>query len=285
LPPNVATTVKLNLRALSCKALLAAAQRAAPEIEFDERGYTIGSWRQNMLPTAPEILCAIEADYRAAAGHELGQKLRAAHSSAALVINTFAPWRLHPASLILPGTGFHSLRFEKPCPTGLSGTPPHLDLVADGDLPTAVESKCTEWLTARGAKFAESYLALRTDQGGEPWVAAMLRLRRTPDSYRYLDAAQLIKHAFGLLRCFPGPVVLLYLYWEPRNSSAWPECAAHRAEMDRLGGEVRRSRVRLEHMSYRELWSSWEQKAPKEHLARLRLRYDVEVGTATLGAV
>jgi hypothetical protein len=280
-------TAKFDLRALSRKALLAAAQRAAPGIEFDERGYVTGSWPQNLLPFSQEILSAIEADYRAAAGHELGQKLRAAHSSAALVINTFAPWRLQPAPVILPGGGFQSLRFGQPCPTGLEGTPPHLDLVADGDPPVAVESKCTEWMTAKGAKFAKSYQVFESRQGAEQWAAAMRRLTDLQDNYRHLDAAQLIKHAFGLLRRFPGPVVLLYLYWEPRNFPEWPECAAHRAEIDRFGGDVRGSRVRLAHMSYRELWSSWEEKASREHLDRLRVRYDVEVGkaTATAGAV
>ena len=56
-------------------------------------------------------------------------------------------WRTDPASLALGGTtGFRSMRFEAICPTGLGGTSPHLDLLAEGDLLVAVESKCTEWM-------------------------------------------------------------------------------------------------------------------------------------------
>jgi hypothetical protein len=46
----------------------------------------------------------------------------------------------------------------------------------------------------------------------------MLRLIDAPDCYAWPDAAQLIKHAFGLAGRFGGrPVTLLYLYWEPAN--------------------------------------------------------------------
>jgi hypothetical protein len=46
----------------------------------------------------------------------------------------------------------------------------------------------------------------------------MLRLIDAPDCYAWPDAAQLIKHAFGLAGTFGGPpATLLYLYWEPAN--------------------------------------------------------------------
>jgi hypothetical protein len=38
-------------------------------------------------------------------------------------------------------SGFRNVWFEMTFPTGLGGTPPHVDLFADGDLTVAVESK------------------------------------------------------------------------------------------------------------------------------------------------
>ena len=65
----------------------------------------------------------------------------------------------------------------------------------------------------------------------------MLRLRDRPDQYTWLDAAQVIKHAFGLARSFPDrPVTLLYLFWEPANPTAGPEFVAHRDEIEGVQG-------------------------------------------------
>ena len=50
----------------------------------------------------------------------------------------------------------------------------------------------------------------------------MSALVERPDTYRLLDAAQLVKHAFGLARRFPHePAVLLYLFWEPADAEAY----------------------------------------------------------------
>ena len=61
-----------------------------------------------------------------------------------LVVNTFAPWKPQPGDLELTcQDGFTALQFEAVCPTGLQGTPPHLDLLAGGPGGiVAVESKC-----------------------------------------------------------------------------------------------------------------------------------------------
>lgn len=47
----------------------------------------------------------------------------------------------------------------------------------------------------------------------------MERLLVQPQMYCYLDAAQLVKHAFGLTYTSPTmPVTLLYLYWESASA-------------------------------------------------------------------
>ena len=257
-------------------ALLAGAQKAYPSVHYDHKGYA-PSWKENLMKGLP--LAEIEIDFGAGAGHELDSKLCAAHSSAALAVNTFGPWRKDPASLKLGGSsGFRSMRFEAVCSTGLGGTPPHLDLLAEGDLPVAVESKCTEWFQAKPAEFSGSYDRLQPSIGDSPWYDEMLQLRSAPRRYQFLDAAQLVKHAFGLLTRYGGREVrLVYLYWEPRNADTWSECRQHRTESDDLATKVQKSPVRLIPMSYRDLWAEWESKGSSDHLRYLRTRYDVMV--------
>ena len=103
----------------------------------------------------------------------------------------------------------------------LGGTPPHLDVVLEGPGGVlAIESKLTEYLTPKEPKFAESYFAnIKDKRQNSTWYAEMQRIAKISD-YRFLDAAQLIKHYFGLARTFADkPVTRLYLYWEPVNAS------------------------------------------------------------------
>ena len=265
-----------GLRRRSYLALMAGAQEVSPSLLLDECGYAT-HWEQNLMEGLP--LTAIASDLAAGAGRELDRKLRAAHSSAALAINTFGPWRTDPSSLCFgETTGFRSMCFEAACQTGLGGTSPHLDLLADGEVPVAVESKCTEWMQTKPAVFSVSYDRLRQTLGDSPWFEEMQQLRVEPCRYRFLDAAQLVKHAFGLTTRFGGrPVQLLYLYWEPRNTEIWPECRQHREEADGLASKVKPASVRLIVMSYHELWANWECQRPPCHLPYLRVRYDREV--------
>lgn len=66
----------------------------------------------------------------------------------------------------------------------------------------AVESKCTEWMDSKPALFSYSYDCLLDSLGDSVWFDVMQELRGTPDRYLFLDAAQLVKHAFGLLKRF-----------------------------------------------------------------------------------
>jgi hypothetical protein len=259
----------------SYAALLAGAGKASPSVRY-ANGYA-PQWEDNLMKGLP--LVEIKGDLEKAAGRELDGKLCAAHSSAALVINTFGPWLTAPASLTFDGlTGFRSVHFEVTRPTGLGGTAPHLDLLAEGDFPVAVESKCTEWMNPKQAIFSPSYDKLRPSHGHLPWFEQMLQLREAPNRYQFLDAAQIIKHAFGLFSCYRTTEVrLVYLYWEPRNAEDWKECRQHRAEADDLAAKVGQTTVRLFSMSYRELWAEWEYRSSTDHLRYLKTRYDLEV--------
>lgn len=95
--------------------------RLAPEVLLDEKGY-VSEASQNLIEGVH--LEDFEEDLRQGDGNELEGKFRAAHSSSALVVNTFAFLKTKPAELPIPGCcGFANLRFERKCPHGLVGPP------------------------------------------------------------------------------------------------------------------------------------------------------------------
>jgi len=266
------------------RALSEAFSRQHPDIALDLNGYA-ADFHGTLLPwVSPEDF---EGDLSSGDGNELETKFRAAHSSSGLAVNCFAPFRQRIADLTMPGhSGFDTLQFERKCPTGIrGGRAPNLDVVLSGpNSVLAIESKLTEYLSAHRANFSPAYEAqirdARRDQG---YFREMLRLQDRPDHYTWLDAAQLIKHAFGLARSFPDrPVTLLYLFWEPANPNAGPEFAAHRDEIDEFRARVAGSSPAFEAMSYSELWQCWRDSAPTpgwldEHLENLQGRYLVSI--------
>ena len=227
----------------------------------------------------------IEADFRQGDGNELEGKFRAAHSSSALAANNFAPFKLRPGSLRLAGvSALGAPQFERKCPTGLAGIPPNLDLVAENDSAVvAVESKCTEFLCQHVAEFRPSYAdGIRDERRSGPWFAEMVRLTNDPTSYVWLDAAQLVKHAFGLARTFHGQrTILLYLFWEPTNASSFSVFDQHKREISDFSGRVLGGFPEFKAMSYRELWNDWASGQPldwlRAHLQKVRARYEVAI--------
>lgn len=165
-------------------------------------------------------------------------------SSAALVINMFAPWRGRDHTPLLEalgvgGNGGTRLAFEEPLPTGLPGDPPTVDVAlygGDGRC-VAVESKFTEWLTPRprGKRtFKDKYFP----PGEGVWAAAGLprcqalaeELQDGRTRLKYLHAAQLLKHALGLRASGLRKSPLVYLYYDRPGK----ESRAHAAELERV---------------------------------------------------
>lgn len=222
-----------------------------------------------------------QADFAEGAGQELDGKMRAAHSSSALAVNCFGRWASDPSSLTMcEQTGFNKLQFEAKCPTGVGRMPPHLDLILTGpEGILAIESKCTEYLSRHKAEFADAYVDKITDhRSGTGWFAEMLTLRQQPDKYRFLDAAQLIKHYYGIAHTYPEvPITLLYLYWEPENAVEYDDFTNHRNEIDEFSDAVTGSGVSFLGLSYPKLWKDWaNQNQPSwlgQHLTNLKARY------------
>jgi hypothetical protein len=260
--------------------LLDAARRAKPHATFDAAGYSL-RLEDNLIDGVSRN--QFEADYLVGAGHELGGKMRAAHSSAALVVNGFAPWRERVSTLTLAGvTHFKTLRFEAVFPTGLGGTAPHLDLVTSGPAPVAVESKCLEYLTPKTPVFSPSYNTIADGRRDSPWFQLIDLLRHEPARFRHLDAAQLVKHALGLMRTpFVESVTLFYLYWEPLNYNDFPEFQLHRQEIASLQALLPDASPPLRTITYAEMWKGWrstnKERWLSTHVDRLQERYAVVI--------
>ncbi len=267
-----------DVRTDALAALRRGLSASRPDVVMDDKGY-VPDFRDNLLPDV--VPSDFEADLRQGSGDELGGKFRAAHSSSALAVNVFAPFRHRPEELQICGTtDFDSMRFERKCPTGLGGTPPNLDVVFEaGNAVIAVESKCTEYLSLHRAAFSSSYRDRISDaRAGSPWFKEMLRLTEAPEAYRWLDAAQLIKHALGLAHTFPDrKVTLLYVFWQPQGAELCPVYAQHQAECRSFSKAIAGGAVMFEFMDYRALWDSWRAlKRPDwliRHLDRLTIRY------------
>jgi hypothetical protein len=244
----------------------------------------------NLLPgITPDLY---QSEYGGGAGGELEwayrngrmcpPKMHAAHSSAALVVNTFALWKHNLAELVLCGyRQFSSLRFEVKLPTGLGGIPPHVDVLAGtpSHAVVAIESKATEFLQEHPAVFAESYSSARWPACVGSYTAAMRCLQADPVRFLHLDATQLIKHALGLgTRYGAEAVTLLYTFWEPANRDEYPEFDRHSEEVQEFAALVAGSSVRFTWTTYPDLWREWARQDNqwlRQHASKLMERYFV----------
>lgn len=275
---NARSKPSRSVRTLCIRALAEGYLENNPDGVLDARGY-LSDYRDALLDGVPSE--SFTADLMAGAGNELHSKFLAPHSSSALAVNSFGWFFRRPGLLDLPGHGVQDLvGFEQKFPTGLArAEAPHLDVVLANDTGIVViESKCLEFLSPGDPKFSERYRTEITDERSQgPWYREMVRiLEGRGESYRHLDAAQLIKHALGLSYQQERPVTLLYLWWEPANADAFPVFAAHRGEVDRFSRNLGQGQPNFFAMSYNDLWSHWLQSpnaAVRQHSRNLIRRY------------
>ncbi len=100
---------------------------AATGVEPDTKGY-VRLPQENLVPGLD--FDSIQNDLVGGDGNELGTgKFRAVHSSCALAVNSFGPFKTNPENLTLLGKqGASRLEFEHPLPIFRGGTPPNLDV-------------------------------------------------------------------------------------------------------------------------------------------------------------
>lgn len=245
------------------------------------------SWRDNLAPgiSTEEVEAAYSADpaWRA--------DLALPHSSAALTVNLFAPWRDDLDKLTLGEvSGFTSFRLEVEASLGLDGTPAYFDAIGMSDRRVvAIEVKCLEYLSDPPEKYRigfEQSIGRICEAHGlseEGWLGEANRLKRDPAAYGALFAHQLVKQAFALEHQHKsGRQLLIYLYWEPTDWQKHPFFEQHRSELARLSRTVAGERIAFRYLSVSDLIAAWAHVSQPAwlagHVEYLKHRYEVEIG-------
>lgn len=198
--------------------------------DVDERGY-VAHYQANLLaPISP----AAQKAFGRGAGAELvdsggkAAKMRALHSSSALVVNVFDHWHDRDRRPLLDALGCSSvaavLEFEAPLRTGAGGIPPHLDVLlrCDDGSTIGIESKFTEWMTTK-KRMGDKVKPYFDEHDESYWSRAGLHashrlamaVRDGAATFKHLDVPQLLKHALGLAAAARGSSwSLLYLFFD-----------------------------------------------------------------------
>lgn len=246
---------------------------------LDNKGY-LASPEENLIDGVE--YSAISGDLKRGDGNELKSKFRAAHSSSALAVNCFGPFKTSPERLRLFGeSGAASVEFEKPFRIFRGGRAPNLDVWIDrSSTAVAVESKCLEYFTPKRASFSSAYDRLAPPRTAACWWSLYETAKHGAD--QHFDCGQLIKHYFGLCafrqRNPDVAMTLLYLFWEPLNWADVDVCVRHRQEVAHFASAVSGATISFRWLTYNELWRDWAQ-VPSlgDHAQRLMARYQVEV--------
>jgi hypothetical protein len=242
----------------------------------NDKGYTQCP-QDNLLPGVD--LADVESDLRRGDGNELDGKFLAVHSSAALAVNCFAPFKRNSCNIMLCGIKrATSVEFEKQLRIFGRGTAPNIDVwIVGGSEVVAVESKLLEYLTKKKPTFSDAYEKLDAESECCWWNAYE---QAKQGGEQHVDRAQLIKHYFGLNRhqkeSPERKLTLLYLFWEPLNWQEVAECRQHREELRAFAEVVSASHITFRWMPYTQLWEEWSAVPALEgHVRDLKDRYQV----------
>lgn len=234
------------------------------------------------VPSA-RILQRLEA----AGGNEVASgKLAHPESSAALAVNTFG-WFAERPSLLppLPGCGHagttdrveveYCARFPWP-----GGRHPWLDAaVFTNTHLIGVESKRYEpFRDTKSVSLSPAYDQPVWGENMKRYNAVRDALRSGALKFRHLDAAQLVKHAYGLVtegRRLGMVPILFYVFAEPKQragqSISVEDLARHRAEIAAFAAAVTGDEVSIASASYLEWLGTWRTSPEvSDHAAALR---------------
>lgn len=226
-----------------------------------------------------------------AGGNELESgKLASPESSAALAVNTFG-WFIERPEMLPPFPGLDAdfpasvvdVEYCARFPWS-GGRHPWLDAVVEtSEHLIGIESKRFEpYRDRKAVSLAAAYD--RPVWGGNMagYEAIRDQMRTGEQTFQYLDGAQLVKHAFGLVtdakRKGKAPV-LLYLFAEPSalkgralDSDIFKQ---HRMEIAQFAAAAAGSAVRFHALSYRDWLSSWidQPASVKEHRDAVLARF------------
>lgn len=242
------------------------------------------------LPGVPRDLVVRRLE--AAGGNEVSSgKLSSPESSAALAVNTFG-WFMRRPRLLPPFPVLQALdgpaiqvdiEFCARFPWS-GGKHPWLDAwVETPNAIIGVESKRFEpFRDRKNATFSTAYdRAVWHDQMA-PFEVLRDKLRSRAEHFLFLDAVQLVKHAFGLVtegRRRAKTPHLVYLFAEPEERAGIPitneSKQRHRSEIAHFAELVEGAEVKFRSMSYREWFATWPTSDPvlADHLRAIVERF------------
>lgn len=212
-----------------------------------------------------------------AGGNEVESgKLTSPESSAALAVNCFG-WFVERPELLPPFPNVRSafpatrvdVEYQARFPWS-GGRHPWLDaVVVTASHLIGVESKRFEpFRDKKAVSLSSAYDRPVWGNAMGPYETMRDRLRSGDITFKHLDAAQLVKHAFGLVtdaRRQQKRPVLLYLFAEPAALAGKPIAAsafsAHRDDIARFAKAVAGAEVAFASISYREWFAGFEGEA------------------------
>lgn len=224
-------------------------------------------------------------DLMQGSGNELLSKFNALYSSAALAVNNFAIVKRHLKDFsFLNYTNFTSADFERKFKTGLLGTSPNLDFTLESNNNiVAFESKYLELLNKKKVIFKSSYNKDKLKYLNDFWLDL---IKMYANNEHYLDIAQLIKHAIGLMNYnynLPNKeikkVILVYVFWTPTNYQKFAEYQIHAEELIKFSNILENQNdIEFLSLTYEEFWKMYENNNVfQNHFEKMKTRYRIEI--------
>ncbi len=243
-------------------------------------------YKLNFLPSIQNKI-EIEKEIGAGNGNELVDtkkpaKFKAVHSSSALCVNNFAPFKQHVDRFSFLGySNFIEASFEKKIPTGISF--PNIDFYLENEKTIiGFESKYTEYLKSK-----------LPNENLEKYINRKKSLKITNDSFfslieeyainknhYHLDIAQLLKHTIGLLsreKETKKKAILVYIFWLPENWKDFEIFKKHQSEIEEFKSKIGKY-IEFIPLSYLEFWKNYETDSLFEnHIKEVKARYNLSL--------
>ena len=216
-------------------------------------------------------------------GNELESKFCALHSSSALCVNNFAPFKKHKNEIsFCEHSKFEIAEFEKKLSTRIST--PNLDFYFENqETIIGVESKFTEHLKTNldhtKKNLCKYYNRTELEYLPKGFMNSIVFHYISSSKKMYLDVAQLIKHSIGLInesKKADKKAILVYIYWQPDNWEDIDVFKQHKKELDDFAERISKFKdaIEFKHLSYIEFWDTYKKdKMFSEHIGRVENRY------------
>ena len=252
-------------------------------IAVDARAYVRSPCDNLCNPLAANVLLELQGGSELEPAATRPARMWWLASSAALVVNVFDHWRQANPAPLLKALGvepqLRGLSFETVFSTGLEGDPPCVDValrLASGAV-VAIESKFTEWLVPRPrnkamlkAKYFPDDRPLWTSRSLPACQSLAQDIQQRRERFKFLHAAQLLKHALGLGTQLAGEFAIYYVYYDVPGTAS----AQHAAEVERFASRVG-PELRFKALTYQDLYRALRasDEVDRSYLEYLRARY------------